>query len=65
MNTVDELVRSLFQKESLNDCSLEELHAIATQYPYFTPVQLLLADKIKVIERSSLQRKSSNTFPAF
>ncbi len=47
MNTADELVRSLFQKESLNDCSLEELRAIATQYPYFTPVQLLLAEKLK------------------
>lgn len=47
MNTADALVRSLFQKESLNDCSLDELQTIATQYPYFTPVHLLIAEKLK------------------
>jgi hypothetical protein len=47
MNTADELIRSLFQKESLNDCSLDELQTIATQYPYFTPIHLLIAEKLK------------------
>jgi len=48
MNTADELVKSIFQKETLRDCSPEELQAIARQYPYFAPVQLLLAEKLKV-----------------
>src|SRR6476659_5161914 len=47
MKTVTALVRSLFRKESLDDCSLEELQAMARRYSYFTPVQFLLAEKLK------------------
>ena len=47
METVTALVRSIFQKESLDDCSLEELQAMARRYSYFTPVQFLLAEKLK------------------
>jgi len=47
METVTALVRSIFQKESLDDCSLEELQAMARQYSYFTPVQFLLAEKLR------------------
>jgi hypothetical protein len=47
MDTVTALVRSIFQKESLDECSLEELQAMAHQYSYFTPVQFLLAEKLK------------------
>jgi hypothetical protein len=41
------LVKSVFQKESLHDCTIEELQTIARQYPYFSPAQLLLAEKLK------------------
>jgi len=47
METVTALVRSIFQKESLDDCSLEELQAMARRYSYFTPVQFLLAEKLR------------------
>ena len=47
MDTVTALVRSIFQKESLDECSLDELQAMAHQYSYFTPVQFLLAEKLK------------------
>src|SRR4030095_14993045 len=47
MESVTALVRSIFQKESLDDCSLEELQAMAHRYSYFTPVQFLLAEKLK------------------
>src|SRR6476659_3953366 len=50
METVTALVRSIFQKESLDDCSLEELQAMARQYSYFTPVQFLLAEKLKTTD---------------
>jgi len=43
----DALAKSIFQKETLQDCSLEELQHVATQYPYFAAVQLLLAKKLK------------------
>ena len=51
METVTALVRSIFQKESLDDCSLEELQAMARQYSYFTPVQFLLAEKLKTTDQ--------------
>jgi hypothetical protein len=46
-DTISTLVKSVFQKESLHDCSVEELQTITRQYPYFTPAQLLLAEKLK------------------
>jgi hypothetical protein len=52
METVATLVRSIFQKESLDDCSLEELQAMARQYSYFTPVQFLLAEKLKATDEN-------------
>src|SRR5580765_5262701 len=52
METVTALVRSIFQKESLDDCSLEELQAMARQYSYFTPVQLLLAEKLRTTDEN-------------
>ncbi len=47
MNTLDTLVKAIFQKESLNDCSLEELQTLARQYSYFSPVQLLFTEKLR------------------
>jgi hypothetical protein len=62
MENVTALVRSLFHKESLDDCSLEELQAMARQYSYFTPVHLLLAEKLKTTDenlyKEQLQRLS-------
>ncbi len=52
METVTALVRSIFQKESLDDCSLEELQAMARQFSYFTPVQFLLAEKLKTTDEN-------------
>ena len=52
METVTALVRSIFQKESLDDCGLEELQAMARQYSYFTPVQFLLAEKLKMTDEN-------------
>ena len=43
----DALVAAIFQKGSLDDCSLEELQAVARQYPSFTPIQLLIAEKLR------------------
>jgi hypothetical protein len=62
METVTALVRSIFQKDSLDDCSLEELQAMARQYSYFAPVQFLLAEKLKTTDenlyREQLQKLS-------
>ena len=52
METVTALVRSIFHKESLDECSLEELQAMARQYSYFTPVQFLLAEKLRTTDEN-------------
>jgi len=46
-DAISTLVKSLFQKDSLHDCSLEDLQTLAREYPYFTPAQFLLAEKLK------------------
>jgi len=50
MNTADTLANFIFQKNSLDDCTLEELQAVARDYPYFKPVQFMLAEKLKTID---------------
>src|ERR1051326_3951144 len=57
MNTTDKLVKAIFQKESLDDCSLEELQTLARQYSYFTPVQLLLAEKLNSENENSYKEQ--------
>jgi len=47
---ISTLVKSIFQKESLHECSVEELQNLARQYPYFTPAQFLLAEKLKLVD---------------
>ena len=44
---LNKLANSLFQKDSLYNCSKEELTILADQYPYFSSLQLLLAKKLK------------------
>lgn len=51
MSTTDTLANFIFQKNSLDDCSLEELQAITKEYPYFKPVQFLLTEKLKAIDK--------------
>jgi hypothetical protein len=61
-DAVTTLVKTVLQKESLQDCSLEELQNLARQYPYFTAGQFLLAQKLKLIDdhlyHEQLQRLS-------
>jgi hypothetical protein len=62
MDAIATLVRTIFQKDSLHDCSVEELESLAQQYPYFTPAQFLLAEKLKSVDenlyREQLQKLS-------
>jgi hypothetical protein len=41
------LLRSILKKDSLHDCSIEELQKLAGEYPYFSPAQFLLVQKLK------------------
>jgi hypothetical protein len=44
---VNELVRSVVEKNSLEECSIDELQHLVSQFPYFGPAQFLLAQKLK------------------
>lgn len=42
---INKLAFSLFKKNSLEECSIEEIQDLANQYPYFSSAQILLAAK--------------------
>ncbi len=44
---INQLVRTLLQKDSIEQCSLEELTQYAERFPYFGAAQLLLAKKFQ------------------
>lgn len=46
-HAIDSLVQAIFRKNSLSDCSEQELQTLCDQYPYFAAPQLLLAQKKK------------------
>ncbi len=52
---INQIVKTLLQKESIEDCSLDELQQYAGRYPYFGAAQLLLAKK--------MQRDSPELYP--
>ena len=60
MSAIVTLVKSIFQKESLHDCSIEELQNISGQYSYFTPVQFLLAEKLRSGEENLYAEQLQN-----
>lgn len=57
-NVVNELTRSIVDKNSLQECSVNELEELTRQYPYFGPAQFLLARKLKE-ENSPLYEQQS------
>lgn len=44
---INQLVRSLLQKDSIEQCSVQELQQYAERHPYFGAAQLLLTKKLK------------------
>ena len=44
---LNELARSVVQKNSVGECSVQELEQLANQFPYFSAAHLLLAKKIE------------------
>src|ERR1700704_1333262 len=59
--SVHQLVQSLLQKNSIEECNLNDLQNIAKQYPYFTPIQLILAEKMKSQHPSLYQKQLQKT----
>jgi hypothetical protein len=66
MNThINQLVKSLLQKESIEQCSLQELQSFADSNPYFGVAQLLLTKKIKAEKPDLYNEQLQKTFLYF
>src|SRR6187401_996752 len=58
---INRLAFSLFRKNSLEQCSIEEIGHLAKQYPYFSSAQLLLAAKQKQTDHSDFEKQLVST----
>jgi len=54
---INKLVFSLFRKNNLEECSIEEIGHLARQYPYFSSAQLLLAAKQRQTDHSDFEKQ--------
>jgi hypothetical protein len=54
---INKLAFSLFKKNSLEECSVEEVENLAKQYPYFSSAQLLLAAKQNQTNHPDLEKQ--------
>ena len=62
---INKLVKSLLQKDSIEQCSKEELQQYADKHPYFGAAQLLLAKKMKVENDQQFDHQLQKTFLFF
>ena len=58
---INKLAFSLFRKNSVEECSIEEIGHLARQYPYFSSAQLLLAARQKQTEHSDFEKQLIST----
>ena len=58
---INKLAFSLFRKNSLEQCSTEEIEHLAKQYPYFSSAQLLLVAKHKVNNHQDFEKHLIST----
>ena len=58
---INKLAFSLFRKNSLEQCSTEEIEHLAKQYPYFSSAQLLLAAKQKQTDHPDFEKQLIST----
>ncbi len=62
---INQLVKSLLQKESLDQCSLQELQQFADRHPYFGAAQLLLTKKMQNGDPEQYNEQLQKTFLFF
>lgn len=58
---INKLTFSLFKKNSLEECNVEEIEELAKQYPYFSSAQLLLAAKQKQTSNEAFEKQLTTT----
>jgi len=62
---INQLVKSLLHKDSLDQCSLDELQQYADRYPYFGAAQLLLTKKLQTENTERYQNQLQKTYLFF
>lgn len=62
---INQLVKSLLQKENLEQCSLQELEQFADRHPYFGAAQLLLTKKLQTEKSERYDEQLQKTFLFF
>ncbi len=62
---IDQLVKSLLQKDSLESCSLQEVKEYADRNPYFGAAQLLLTKKLQIENAEGYDDQLQKTFLFF
>jgi len=58
---INKLAFSLFKKNNLEECSVEEIEDLAKQYPYFSSAQVLLAAKQKQTDHPGFEKQLTTT----
>ncbi|HEX7904206.1 MAG TPA: hypothetical protein VF487_10025 [Chitinophagaceae bacterium] len=64
-NALQELVQFFFQKESLQQCSEQELHLLCDKHPYLAASRLLLTQKLKSADTASFHAQLQKTYLFF
>lgn len=62
---IDQLVKSLLAKDSIEQCSLQEVKAYADRNPYFGAAQLLLTKKLQTENAEAYDEQLQKTFLFF
>ncbi len=62
---IDQLVKSLLEKDSLENCSLQEVKEFADRHPHFGAAQLLLTKKLQIEKAEEYDEQLQKTFLFF
>lgn len=62
---INQLIKSLLNKDSLDQCSLDELQQYADRYPYFGAAQLLLTKKLQTENTERYRDQLQKTYLFF
>jgi len=62
---INQLVKTLLQKDTIEQCSLQELEQFASRHPYFGAAQLLLAKKLQEERSERYDEQLQKTFLFF
>jgi len=62
---INQLVKSLLRKDTLEQCSLQELEQFADRHPYFGAAQLLLTKKLQLENPARYDEQLQKTFLFF